>query len=166
MSSVNVTIGTRVCISGIARIAAIHTFDASDISCTSTSGQVRLDDRLSTSSLVLSDTIARSAILIVVEPCVAIISACIPTLAPAYRDTKSWSIIEVKKMFCRLTHTVFVFEPERPSSVERAVVDDAPMSEREPKTARPRLGLGLRLDSMDEILESALRSSVGNGDAV
>ncbi|KAL9578252.1 MAG: hypothetical protein Q9212_005830 [Teloschistes hypoglaucus] len=110
------------------------------------------------------DTVAESAILIVVEPCVAIISACIPTLAPAYRDMTSWSIIEYKKMVCRLTNTAFEPEPKRSSSVERAVVDDGPMSERRPKTARPRMGL--RYGSMDETMEFVMRSSVGSGDAV
>ncbi|KAL8808036.1 MAG: hypothetical protein Q9182_000314 [Xanthomendoza sp. 2 TL-2023] len=57
--------------------------------------------------------------LIIVEPCVAIISVCLPTMGPALQDLASYSTIEYLKMICRIKTAV---APQRPPSVERAMV--------------------------------------------
>lgn len=155
MSLANLTVTTRVCVAGIVRVTAVQTFDPLDISCTLASVGFGLADRLGSSLQVLPDTLVESAILIIVEPCVAIVSACIPTLAPAVRDMTSWSIIEYKKMILRITNTQF--EPDRPLSVERATVEELPMFEGMKQPIRPRLGV--RYDSLDILFDFSRRLS-------
>ncbi|KAL8805634.1 MAG: hypothetical protein Q9200_005357 [Gallowayella weberi] len=81
---------------------SIHGFDPTDLS-----------------SKTRVDAIAPAAMLIIVEPCVAIISVCLPTMGPALQDLASYSTIEYLKMICRIKTAV---APQRPPSVERAMV--------------------------------------------
>lgn len=67
-----------------------------------------------------TDAIAPAAMLIIVEPCVAIICVCLPTIAPGLQDIASYSTIEYLKMVCRIKTAV---ASERIPSVERAEVD-------------------------------------------
>ncbi|KAL8751151.1 MAG: hypothetical protein Q9199_006610 [Rusavskia elegans] len=66
-----------------------------------------------------TDAIAPAAMLIIVEPCVAIICVCLPTIVPALQDIASYSTIEYLKTICRIRTAV---ASERSPSVERAEV--------------------------------------------
>ncbi|KAL8667139.1 MAG: hypothetical protein Q9168_007334 [Polycauliona sp. 1 TL-2023] len=66
-----------------------------------------------------ADTIVPIEILLVIEPCIAIIGICLPTIGPALQDIASYSTIEYKKMMCRIKMAT---ERERSPSVERAEI--------------------------------------------
>ncbi|KAL8993560.1 MAG: hypothetical protein Q9169_006256 [Polycauliona sp. 2 TL-2023] len=70
-------------------------------------------------SIPSADDIAPIAILLVVEPCIAIIFICLPTIGPALQDIASYSTIEYKKFMCRIK---MASEPERSPSVQRAEI--------------------------------------------
>lgn len=76
------------------------------------------------------DTITTSATLIMVEPCVAIISICLPTIHPVLRDLIAWSTIEYLKMLYRIKRVIQgdLLETPKTDDVERAEVE--PMSSR------------------------------------
>ncbi|KAL8725005.1 MAG: hypothetical protein Q9166_007628 [cf. Caloplaca sp. 2 TL-2023] len=93
-----------------------------------------------------ADAIVPAVILIIVEPCVAIISVYVPTIAPSLQDVASYSIIEYLNKVCRIQTAV----GNRPSSVEQAMICTPTGNEhRELKTAE----LGGRQDMLDEVLE-------------
>ncbi|KAI4239880.1 MAG: hypothetical protein L6R40_005432 [Gallowayella cf. fulva] len=99
-----------------------------------------------------TDAIVPAAMLIIVEPCVAIISVCLPTMGPALQDIASYSTIEYLKMICRIKTAV---APNRPPSVERAAAHSS-FGSREPGVAG--LGLASREDPLDAILLMIERS--------
>lgn len=57
--------------------------------------------------------------LVIVEPCLAVICVCLPTIAPALQDIASYSTIEYLKMICRIKTAV---APQRSPSTERAEI--------------------------------------------
>lgn len=78
-----------------------------------------------------ADTITTATLLIIVEPCVAIISVCLPGIQPIPRDIASWSIIEYMKIVARFQTAM---HGERASDVEIA---DIPLEPPSPAT-KPR----------------------------
>ncbi|KAL8825460.1 MAG: hypothetical protein Q9170_007783 [Blastenia crenularia] len=113
------SLGSLVCIADIVRIWAASTFDYTD----------------------LSYTIAISATMIIAEPCVAIISICLPTTLPVIRDARSYSIIEYKKMMLRIT-TVLEGRPPSPPLPKRAMTEDSATKGRAPVYGGVRGGSG------------------------
>ncbi|KAL9629840.1 MAG: hypothetical protein Q9204_005049 [Flavoplaca sp. TL-2023a] len=90
--------------------------------------------------------IAPAAKLIIIEPCVAIICVCLPTIRPALQDIAAWSTIEYFKMIRRIKDAV---APESSPSVERAKVY-TPMAMREDKFDRPIMGLPWASELLEE----------------
>ncbi|KAI4107060.1 MAG: hypothetical protein LQ339_002756 [Xanthoria mediterranea] len=66
-----------------------------------------------------TDAIAPAAMLVIVEPCLAVICVCLPTIAPALQDIASYPTIEYLKMICQIKTAV---APERSPSTERAEI--------------------------------------------
>ncbi|CAL8582426.1 hypothetical protein XPA_008090 [Xanthoria parietina] len=89
--------GVLVCVAGALRMSSIHGFKTKD----------------------LSYAIAPAAMLVIVEPCLAVICVCLPTIAPALQDIASYSTIEYLKMICRIKTAV---APQRSPSTERAEI--------------------------------------------
>ncbi|KAL9597902.1 MAG: hypothetical protein Q9219_004855 [cf. Caloplaca sp. 3 TL-2023] len=85
---------------------------------------------------LLGNTIINSAILIVVEPCVAIISICLPTMMPALRDLASYTTIEYLKAICRIK-TAFQKEGQ---SGEQAMIHESSREDTEYRVPDCRLG--------------------------
>ncbi|KAL8933472.1 MAG: hypothetical protein Q9216_006349 [Gyalolechia sp. 2 TL-2023] len=92
------------------------------------------------------DTIRTWAILVISEPCVAIISICLPTTLPVLRDIASYTTIEYKKALCRITT---VLEEIRPSS-EQVTME---VSETRSNVPLHTPQLGIRHAPADEIIE-------------
>ncbi|KAL8896769.1 MAG: hypothetical protein Q9207_007546 [Kuettlingeria erythrocarpa] len=78
------SLGALVCVVGIIRITSISAFNPAD----------------------LSYTITTVILLIVAEPCVAMISICLPGIQPVLQDIAAYSTIEYLKMLCRIRTVV------------------------------------------------------------
>ena len=107
-----------------------------------------------------TDYIAPIFMLLVVEPCIAIICICLPTIAPALQDITSYSTIEYLKMVCRIKTAVAL---ERSPSVERAEVY-TPTVMRERNRSLPVLGLpwvSELLKDEESVIASAPSESLG-----
>ncbi|KAL8764111.1 MAG: hypothetical protein Q9184_000253 [Pyrenodesmia sp. 2 TL-2023] len=107
------SLGAMVCVAGIIWICSISTFDTAD----------------------LSYTLTTAALLVVVEPCVAIISVCLPGIQPVLSDIASYLTIEHMKMGARIQTAI---NRESASDVETAMVYNAPWRPPSPTTkSRP-----------------------------
>ena len=98
----------------------------------------------------ITDTVVPSAILIIAEPCVAIISICLPTMLPVLRDLASWSTIEYKKMMCRIKTAL---DGQNPPDSER-ILAPAVVEGRDTTTARVcKVRLASRQERVDGMVE-------------
>ncbi|KAI4175543.1 MAG: hypothetical protein LQ346_008056 [Caloplaca aetnensis] len=97
------SLGALVCLVGIIRITSISTFNPANLSCTFISAP-SVNPALTQwlTDMVIPDSISTVFLVVVVEPCVAIISVCLPGIQPVLQDIAAYSTIEYLKMLCRI----------------------------------------------------------------